>query len=383
MAMLRRWLVLRIFLFVVLLQVIWIWMGQPFEETISESHDSHHTISMIPNQEQFDLVSKNTVITGSPSRINDTETPRILLVHVGKAGGETLKHILRVGCLVRMGPIKQRECLKQLLGGEANLTRQVEPMLSKRVTAYLHYDRLYPPRKDGTMTNVTHFLFTVRHPVERVQSWFRYVSPRNCLIDAITGDFEDKRSINCRNLQAASTDPTSWQARFFGCFPSLSAMASALRESKASNCTRLLAEALVYSNRGAEGVTGHLAANYEYYHRRTLAQFPKKTVFVVRTERLWEDITTLDIFLGGNGKFQTEGFRYTHESERFPDRADLTAAEFHTFCCVLHKELSIYIKLIKQSENLKDAEKNETLQYALGVCGSTGWLDLLQTCGLS
>jgi hypothetical protein len=44
--------------------------------------------------------------------------------------------------------------------------------------------------------------------------------------------------------------------------------------------------------------------NYQYYHRQVITKCPSCDIWVVRTEKLWDDISHIDKLLGGHTNFQ-------------------------------------------------------------------------------
>lgn len=91
----------------------------------------------------------------------------ILFVHVGKAGGETIKSVLEAGCQVMRNPKRRTKCLATLPA----------TYLSFAVAGYFHCFKVQPM---GMAATANSYLFNVRHPVDRSISWYHYVSPHNC-----------------------------------------------------------------------------------------------------------------------------------------------------------------------------------------------------------
>ena len=232
------------------------------------------------------------------------------------------------------------------------------------------------------MEQATHFLFVVRHPLDRFVSWFKYVSPLNC-------NREDHRSrgpkkVACRNLEQIDRDPKSWEAKFFfHCFAKVNDFALALtgQQFNERHCKDRVMKLL--KGYGPENVVGHLIANYQFYFRNTVKKNPTKPVYVLRTEKLWEDIKTLDTqHLNGTGEFgELEGLRLEHGSDQF---ADQTVVESiygtQMLCCALFREFEIYEKLITVAQNLKSEEKQTTLQSTAAKCKFQNWTHFRTAC---
>jgi Sulfotransferase family len=139
-------------------------------------------MSVVLSQGQFTLLLQDyanfslpTTISitnnGKASVISDEGTNRsILLIHVGKAGGSTLRRVARIACKrvpdprnSRLPPI-QRSC-----SGKNALDQTAVPRTGKLIQDVFHmwaYNATLFPL-------VTTYLVTIRNPIERVISSFR------------------------------------------------------------------------------------------------------------------------------------------------------------------------------------------------------------------
>lgn len=354
-------------------------------------------------------------------------------MHVGKTGGETVKKVLRMGCEVRKNVAQRADCWN-------DFDVATESKLSQLVHGYFHYRQMRP--SDAAHV-ATHYLYTIRHPVQRLQSWFRYITPINCPIPLepstitkgnihndtstmmIDSDPIANRLVSCRNRQAVMDNPDSWEARFFACFPSLEFMAKGLTHKiDSSRCSRMVRHVLNGQGGGpdtGQDVVGHLSANYQYYHRHTIGlssssssappppsdgpdaelvddaavATTNQTILVLRTESLWDDLKELDIFLGGNGYFRKEGLRVSHvvddhnnqhqqgqQHTVYKDAAVLSPHGGKLLCCAMHEELAVYRELLLRAANLNATQKKETLSAALELCRATSWPGLVKACGM-
>ena len=352
--------------------------------------------------------------------LDANETRRILLVHIGKTGGETLKHILRIGCLIRANQILKDKCWRNFAAqynpdtqsSNNNQEPHREPILSKLVTGYFHYKRVNP---QSSLQTSTHFLYTIRHPLARIQSWFRYISPLNCpkryhQNDTSTNVWAKHEQgingvpLNCRIRIALKNDTQSPESRFFQCFPTIEVLAKAtpalaLRSSKNKKNVMLLEKAAQskttsacssqYWNmlsstalqlKGSEGILGHWVMNYHYYLQRTIALQPNTTVLALRTESMWSDLKDLDIYFGGTGYFKNFGLRVTHNSEEFIDQANLSPEGGKMLCCILQHELELYRMIVQRAVNLNETERSLTLANSVKNCGMESWQALLDEC---
>jgi Sulfotransferase family len=144
-----------------------LWLPMTTKSLTPEDIDSNVTLLSKGNKNQTDVVSFNEdgSVALPPLVLGQNRT--ILFVHVGKAGGETIKSVLDAGCQGMRNQKRRTACLNELPGSA----------LSDQVRGYFHCFRVEPAHMRTSATSV---LFNVRHPVDRVLSWYRYVNPNNC-----------------------------------------------------------------------------------------------------------------------------------------------------------------------------------------------------------
>jgi hypothetical protein len=173
----------------------------------------------------------------------------------------------------------------------------------------------------------------------------------------------------------------------------------------------------------------HMIANTAYYYNQTIAQWPNKTVYIVRTNDLWHDMQTIDRMLCGTGDFQNwTGHQETHGSDRYASTTATTAMTSHgvnagnatgdiavnatraseakpattntatttvtarskdlsisqrqTLCCALVHELTSYRDIVMRAVNLSPIESEQTWNAALTDCGLAPslWIDFETRC---
>ena len=339
---------------------------------------------------------------------------RVFLAHVGKTGGETIRAALRVGCTFFGNRRAKHSCHEKLFQAFYGSGIQIkgEPMLSQSTTGFHHYLDLKPK---GENLRATHFLFAIRHPVLRFESWFRYVAPANC------ATVPDKAmAASCRVAAEIRKQPHSFQAQFFGCFPSMHTVPLVLEQWQRNDETLMFnqtaaqcAQMLVDTLQGHTGthMAGHMIANLQYYHHFTLGngledallpdqstlprELTRRTtanrgtgnarhtpVLVVRTPHLWDDMAAADRALGGTGYFSQAGLKVSHQSESFGEQAVIPAGHTLPVCCALSDELAVYKELTERAINLDDESRQATLSEALQVCRVDSWDGLIDDCGL-
>ena len=303
-----------------------------------------------------------SVNVDSNSTVNTRKDRNILFVHVGKAGGETIKNILEMGCKSRKNKRRREECM-------ANVPHSA---LSNQVHGYFHCFTIEPKRFQPDT-----FLFNLRHPIDRAVSWYRYVHPGHC--PANSGRRNGKPV--CIAQRQLNNDPEGWVGQFFQqCFPTVQdwAMGSTARS---SNCKTLASQ--TYDGTLSEKdvpLAAHMIANLQHYVEKTVKKNPNAEILVVRTNSLWQDLKDLDIWLGGKGTFGTsEGSAVTHGSENYNHHSpDLTEEATTQLCCALKSEIEWYRTLVQRAANLVD--KKTELARSVERCGVKSWEELQEKC---
>ena len=151
-------------------------------------------------------------------------SPRIIYVHVGKTGGEWVKAQLQVICKTRKNPQLKQKCLERFTDSSPS-SKQKLPSSSSSMSyasqwtvGYIHTTSVYPRNAKELST---HYMYSIRHPYERLKSWYIYNHPKSC-------DPRESNSPSCKNKlskqpklsKAASLQQQSWNELFFQyCFP--------------------------------------------------------------------------------------------------------------------------------------------------------------------
>lgn len=308
-------------------------------------------------------LAQSAVAEESPAPLIVTEENRsIVLVHVGKAGGTTIRNnIVDLNCY-RASPEK-RGCTRYYRN---NLTLPVQTL---GVFHMWHVN-------EAELREATSFLVTLRNPVDRVISAYRYGHPKNC-----QGKVKDTWGCTMIEMGLLSK-PKFLEYRFYEvCFPEPGAedFAQALLppwqsteafekigDKKKYECRRM-------ARRVARGdpvghVSKHMKFNYNYYAWKSLLQFPEKEVLAVRTEQEWEDLIHLDKFIGGSGQFKRAGRKHSWGSSNYLPSPVSTEA-YHKLCCVLKDEIGMYLYILNQASNLDEAARKESEDSLREKCG--------------
>jgi hypothetical protein len=285
-----------------------------------------------------------------------------VFVHVGKAGGETIKWRLKVICNLRASKRKKARCFEQFEQGES--------YLSHATIGYMHCDSLRPRM---SVQNATTFMVSLRDPVDRIVSWFQYMHPQNCL--------PERPSAAC-NLK--KENPT-WGMQFFEhCFPEVNDMVRSIKVplvAESTNCSEIALETI--QGKGPEGPTNHLFFNYQFYANRTTVLHPEKDVVVVRQEMLWDDLRRIERLLGGDQfrPFEKEGPVVNHGSDKFHYRAILDPSLIPSLCCLIPNEIMTYKNLLDRAINLETRHKKYSINSLFSKCKVDSLQTLSTQCG--
>ncbi len=293
----------------------------------------------------------------------------LLLIHVGKTGGETVRHTLKITCRMRKNPIQQQTCWDTF---PKNAT---ESFLSRHTIGILHCDLLLPK---NSLERATTLLWTLRNPLDRVVSWYHYMNPANCrpLEDYYSTACNTNRSISRISRQNFETNDTKkkgskWVGKFFVCFPTIDQFANALLPGdNVSYCSQLAWRTITGE---ASKSSGHVYFNYNYYWNETMMKYPNKELWVLRTESLWEDMMQIEEQLTSNRSVSHSHHfavkhNVTHGSEGHLQRDRLSIVGRARLCCALRDEITKYGYILERSTNLDMHEKNRSLFLVLDQC---------------
>ena len=311
----------------------------------------------------------------------------IMFVHVGKAGGNTLRVLFKVYCQSDRHRI------------DKGCNDSPDSMLSDQVAGFMHSNFITfkssmnyskaasSPDTNKGIANAEAFLFSLRNPVDRAMSWYHYEHPQSCLHNTAT-------RIACHTAIDIANDPRTETALFFQtCFPSQHDFVAAFNRTGGSalqQACNYLARRVIQGKavksretRGFKPRQGfkHISYNMRYYLNLTLDLFPDRDVLVVRTENMWDDLKDLDLKLGGYGIFgEREGYQDSHGSETYKKKDALSVEEYGLICCALRDEMELYRQLLERAINLDAAAKETTIVDTAKRCGFSSWDDMVHQC---
>ena len=317
----------------------------------------------------------------------------IILIHVGKAGGSSLRtnSFLRPGCLPLLK--KGRETIssdKERMEWDNcfllyNKGQKISMFTEKRV--FHMFD------KNATeMKHATTFLVTLRNPVDRLISAFRFSHPANCLRSE---DYPGERVPPNRGCAIKNNDAKWGQPDqnktgnnayilFLKCYPSAAmedlaqdvmkpwrthvndtAAFHGMTEAEQSMCRDMAQDLLVGKLRL---LVPHMRYNYDYYATHSIRKFPRKEYFGIRTENEWEDFVMVDRMIGGSGLYEKMHKPRTHGSQYYQP-SPLSKEAYQKLCCVMRDEFQVYFEFFDAAKNLNENDKEEKEQTIRDRCG--------------
>lgn len=235
--------------------------------------------------------------------------------------------------------------------------------LSSVITGRLHTKESIP--KDA-IEKADAYLYNLRHPIDRVISWYLREHPSSCLDDI-------KTRLACETARDITADPRGYAARFFQkCFPTENLLPLAFDSTynMSQMCRNLARQVLNNEVKGPGFKETPFHYDVRYYANKTIDSHPNKTVLVVRSESILADLLDLERKVGGNGTFKVK--------ESFHDR--VTNDEL-TDCCAplcfaMREEVRAYRRLLDLAVNIDEASKEATVVSAAQYCGFPSWVEM-------
>ena len=348
--------------------------GSAVTSTIDSSADSRALAWFVSPQNQ-----KNSNLQPNKDRI-------ITLIHIGKAGGVSLRRLTVIYCKLffrrqKWDTTREKRIAKCI--DKYFPDPDLHPM-THQTQHYFHIEEY----NATTMEQSTSFLVPLRNPVERIISTYRYSHPGNCNDENRN---EVWRPRGCEVEKHRNKTGLTQNFIHFTCFPSpaMEDFAQALMKpwtktrawknlslSERRQC-RYLAREMVQGY-GSFGSAPHMLYNYAYYAQRSIWKYPDKEVFALRTEHR-EDMVALDKLLGGNGEFEQDR-EVSHGSEGYVP-SPLSTEAYQKLCCVLETEIEVYQDILERARNLDATAKQESLDSLREKCGiTTSWTEWRVEC---
>lgn len=243
-------------------------------------------------------------------------TPNVCFVHVGKAAGSS------VGCSLGF----QLHCSSEYVYPPGRLPAAT--------TNLMHND------VNDCALDMQYYMFTLRHPVERIKSWFLYDwkmlgKVRNSVEDGGCG----YGSINALAEIGLAPQPNS-------------------RTSK--DCHKLAVRVI----RGEEKVGNHAYHNYRYY----LNQVPSNaSLTVIRAEHMLDDWNAMERLLQSGQVVHRLPSK--NENKKYqPEDKYVSAAGVRHLCAALCDEIQVYKHILHLAVNLPPSQVEESIQELRQTC---------------
>lgn len=343
----------------------------------------------------FNIDNSNTfdheITQSSPPNVSNEER-QILFVHVGKAGGETIKEAFEYCCSIRQKKRRRQTCYDNL----PNST------LSNIVVGYAH--GMGPPTPLGILQNITSLLIVIRHPVDRILSWYGFVNPHYC-----NGTMASFASTNCKMKRYILKHPgdTYLMKQFFiDCFPTVEdfAIGTNAKSLHTTEECKIIAKIVTEGGVDTSGKLSfpfyaHARANYKYYYTKYIEPYSnEKEIFVIRTKHMWDDMLSLERQVGGSSTFDTLlGTQYSHGSETYKNAMiqsnsstttgsnktgviPLPDPALKSLCCAMIQEFILYKSILYKASNLNAEQKHITFQEDLQRCNYNDLDTMLIDC---
>jgi len=214
----------------------------------------------------------------------------------------------------------------------------------KRVTipsenlAFFTTNMIHKEFNDCKDKKMSRYLFIVRDPLARMQSWFTYERP-----DPNDPCTSQKNVARSEKLYADCPFPT---------FDALGGP-EGLGATDGSMCSKRARKAIT----GETGYVWHNMYNYEYYYDEVIAQDRHPRILVLRTEHLEDDWSNIEYsFLGGPRLKSDHTFPHRHKSRKEKDDFYLSPESKANICHSLCEEIQMYKQILAQAENLDESD---------------------------
>lgn len=274
----------------------------------------------------------------------------IMLVHIGKAAGSTL--------------LRSFYQAQWQSGNKLQRTPVLLPICHMHACT------------NKTLYKATTLLYVIRNPVDRMISAYKFSHPDNCIT------YDQVRKMNITNDIWGCHMPMYAKQWYHECAPTLEQFAKSPFDASSSTsyCRHSIRGMVSGGNERYRKQSTHAYFNYAHYRNVTIQRFEsrldtdtvdKKEIFVLRTEHLWQDASTLDIQLNGTGKYNTTASRnVTHGSETYHKHTStLSKVGYERICCMLIDEINVFEDILYRGENLSMKDKIDTIRDVERKCG--------------
>lgn len=270
---------------------------------------------------------------------------RICYVHVGKTAGSTLACYLGFHsdhCVTGENNTYSLNIpsTKDLLAAYDTIQHMIpsNSILPHRTTSMIHKDSDSCLEDKGKVDAMSYYLFIVRNPYQRLQSWFEYERINDLVGNPSSASYQIKKPlfIDC-NYQTLND---------LGGKTGLGAKNNTL-------CSRRAFRAVS----GIIGYQTHNYYNYQYYYDKVLNDHTNHpNIIVIRTEHMEYDYNEIEtnILYNQNGPPLSSNFTFTHKnkSPKSLDDMYIDPIAKDNICQALCRDIQIYKTILQNAENL-------------------------------
>lgn len=288
--------------------------------------------------------------------IDPNKERKIILIHVGHSGGTPLRLATASHCWDASAQEDQvSNCLNQY---------SHEQKFAVQTRDVFYYGSLLNSKNDSPFETATSFAITIRNPIDRVIDAYRSSHPANC-----------HGAARCTNDK---------HELFAFCFPrgEMEDFAQAVLPNynvphfpkqgftvqQKCDCRALARKTIRGETTAATTASLDMHFHYQHYARHTYQKHRGKELFAIRMEHQQEDLTTLDIAIGGSGEINLPNDPGASEEEKYVP-SPLSTVATKKICCVLNEEIFAYFHLFDQALNLTPEDKEEADEKLREQCG--------------
>jgi len=274
---------------------------------------------------------------------------KIGFIHIGKTAGTTASKMIKYHCFRKNQP--SCNAYHSKLKKENRFFIPNETSISLKTKDYYHIRKPNIAKYDS-------FVVTVRHPVDRMVSWYLFFHPENKI--------------------RASGSGRVRKHELYECYGSIDLLASVGLRNRtySTGCERLAQNCTV----GKLPYCEHLYYNYEFYIGDLIKT--NKQLFILRTEYFWNDWVTINTMLDHN-----HSSIHKIESHVFKEVSDLNVRNKtismegrRNVCYWLCEEIQLYKKLLWRGVNLNDGDREVSLSRINDTCPEETMLPLDAEC---
>mmetsp|Transcript_14928 Transcript_14928/g.43478 ORF Transcript_14928/g.43478 Transcript_14928/m.43478 type:complete len:551 (-) Transcript_14928:97-1749(-) len=286
---------------------------------------------------------------------------KLTFLHVGKAGGSSAvcsiheaAYQVHVHC-EGYGYVKGQPYHFPYSGSD-------ESAISRAVNCYVHYDyRMYCFEANDN------FLINIRHPVDRILSWYIYEHPANTPVTMPT------EVDGCEQLMLYSCYPTLDELATVGLADPRPAPGQSLlrvgTNLTSAECSHWAWAAVT----GTVGAEYHNVLNYDWYAQHILSTKTNAQLYALRVEHLDQDWRTIDVLLGGTGNWSPaeagDGHANSAASKDLNVKSKAVSNEgVQHLCRALCEEIQVYKAILHRAVNLKKRDIRDSLRELKVKC---------------